>query len=153
MSRTQFAMLVAAVFAVAATTSIAADEPPAKVAASTSSFEFTSKQMSFTDAKPRGESVGDSSVHNYSAREIGGEARVGIAINQCVLGKTGKRPIGLCTGALQLADGTISLHGTSGSDKVTRFAVIGGTGRYLGAAGVLSSKPKGRTLSVSLELK
>lgn len=131
----------------------AASQAQTEPAPSTFTLSFSSPRMTFIDEAPRGESVGDTAVDRYTAREVGGEGRSGFAVNHCVFTGGGKRPVGLCHGTVSLADGTLSVQGVSGTSDVTRFAVTGGTGRYAGATGALASRRKGTTISVVVELR
>lgn len=151
MTRIRTAFAFAAALAAGAGAASAADSPPKSPSRAT--FTFSAQRMTFVDARPHGESIGDTAIDRYVVREVSGEGRTGTAVNQCVLGRLGKRPVGLCHGVLALADGTLTVQGLSGDSRITHFAVTGGTGRYAGASGAVASQSKGRALTVVVELQ
>ncbi len=145
--------------AVAAATALPAtgQEAPATRTLTLTSVQAKGGERSI-DTPPRGDSVGDRFVFASSLRRDGG--LVGRMEGDCLA--VDLRFQGLqCTLTAVLADGSITLQGasltkhlpgaTAPSEDV--YAITGGTGAYLGAAGTMRRSGNGKTDTDVFELR
>ena len=110
------------------------------------------------DAPPRGESVGDRFVFASTLRD--GKALAGRMEGDCLA--VDLKYEGLqCTLTAVLRDGSITLQGASLNKRIPGssapsgdvYAITGGTGAYVGAAGSMRRSGNGRTDTVVFELR
>jgi hypothetical protein len=117
----------------------------------------TAKDTKFVDVKPKGYSVGDSMLLS-SLLHAGGRV-AGRVEGHCILQDPAYHAQA-CTITAILAGGTITLQGAGLDKKLPGiggtgevYAVTGGTGDYVGAAGAMTRKGNGRrdTLTFTLD--
>jgi hypothetical protein len=112
---------------------------------STSTLSFVTKQQSLTqiDVGKKGFSVGDSFV--FVEQLLANGKSVGHDRIVCTHVANTRSDAESCTGTVELAGGTIQLAGLASEGPFT-VAVVGGTGRYVGARGsarIVSQNAKG----------
>ena len=153
--------LIAALGAAAVAAGIAVIPAAGQDQPTTRTLTFVStekaKDEKFFDVKPKGYSVGDSFALS-SLLHAGGRV-AGRVEGHCVL-LDATYHAQHCTITAILADGQIELQGTGldkklpgigGTDEI--YAITGGTGAYVGAAGTMTRKGNGKrdTLTFTLE--
>jgi hypothetical protein len=150
---------LAAGTAVAAAVALPAtgQETPAARTLTLTSIQAKGAERSI-DAPPRGESMGDSFVFASTLRN--GARMAGRMEGDCVA--IDVKFEGLqCTLTAVLADGSITLQGASLTKHIPgattpsadRYAITGGTGAYLGAAGTMRRSGNGKTDTDVFELR
>lgn len=108
-------------------------------------FKVPSLRSSFVDTGAKGPSTGDYVVDTGTVVDAGSGVRRGTVIDTCILARVGKHDGYNCHGGARLPGGmlTMALMGVT-SERVSTFAVTGGTGTYAGARGTLVTTPLGR---------
>ena len=118
------AALFLAVFGTAATASPAAADR----------IEVTARvlHVNIAELAPRGR-AGNAESSHWVVRDRHGRA-IGDLVNECRWVTSGLR---LCVGQLSLPYGAIAVVGASRTRFIGQLAVVGGTGRYVGASGTM----------------
>jgi hypothetical protein len=100
----------------------------------------------FVDNRPRARneraSVGDMFAFNSPIFDQARTTRLGVISVQCTVTRPGReaQSESMCSGALRLRDGLITIATTiKGSPRTVTAAVTGGTGAYNGARGTFTS--------------
>lgn len=102
------------------------------------------------DLGPPGDSPGDMFVFDQSLLN---EARENIGSNSGYCVRTLPGQFSECQWTLTMADGTITVAGREAETGTSLVPIIGGTGAYEGASGVLATTPNGdRTFTQVLTL-
>jgi hypothetical protein len=110
---------------------------------------FTERQgyFKFVDNGKKGPGIGDSYV--FSSDLLSGGKRIGTLRATCVA-TTRHGDSSECIGTFFLPDGQINGQvGQKGDTKTTVISIVGGTGHYAGARGVISSTSRGRNSKFS----
>jgi hypothetical protein len=128
--------LVAAGVAASATALVLAVGGSAQ-APSPKTFQLVEQPVQFTEVHnpPRKVAQGDAVVYRAKLKDSG--QTVGSEHSHCVLTKTGKHPVALCTDSFFLRDGRITAVGGVNLDRNQLLPVVGGTGAYEGAHGTV----------------
>lgn len=92
------------------------------------------------DLGAKGDSAGDLLTWNNPLFDAGNKIQVGSDQGYCVRTTVGKS--WQCTWTNVLKDGEITVSGIFADDKDSLLAVIGGTGKYVGAKGTLKLHPR-----------
>ena len=145
--------MCAGLLAGGAAAAVAQDSSPATPAAQELKLTIPAKSFHYKtfDAKPKGDSTGDSDV-NYAS--VSGSGRKGHIVQNCVLAKAGRTNLFTCNGVLELGSGTI-YFATGGVDKEgpTQIAITGGTGDFAAANGTIVIDQAGKDFSVDVHLQ
>lgn len=94
------------------------------------------------------ETPGDMAVQQAVVRNQAGE-RVGE--NFATFTTVGDPGTELATGTLQLQGGTLAFQGMIGEEDEDELAILGGTGEYAGARGILRVSQEGETVNLATE--
>ena len=154
------AALTAAIAAAALAAAVAVLPAHGQAPAATRTLTFTSTQSAAdfkqVDAKPKGDSVGDTFIFSTTLRAAGKLA--GRMEGDCLAIDARYEALD-CSLVAILADGQLTARG-AGLDKPIpgvggtkeEYAITGGTGAYVGASGVITRKGNGKadTLTVLL---
>ncbi len=106
------------------------------------------------DLGAKGDSAGDLLTWNNPLFDAGNKVKVGSDQGYCVRTTVGKS--WQCTWTNVLKDGEITVSGIFADDKDSLLAVIGGTGKYVGAKGTLklhARDPKAQSYQFVFELQ
>jgi hypothetical protein len=150
-------MIAGAATAVAAggivTAAVLGAATPAAAAPSTTTLRFTVTPLAShqTDARPKGDSIGDESIDVYALNAHG--RRVGTIVNRCELAVPGSASsIAICSGVALIGKSTLILADTPTGSPAVDVAVLGGTGRFATARGTghLVAGPSGITAQFDL---
>lgn len=105
------------------------------------------------DVKPAGDSLGDRSVGIFRLATTSGKP-AGTISNDCVLLRPGDNFVSQCYGQVTLPDGTLAIELSPGGGPTSTAAVLGGTGRYVGAEGlVITTFQANNKLAVTVKLR
>jgi hypothetical protein len=141
-----YLILGAAIVATTVSSATAAPKPRSLT------FQLVEKDLSYhyqdappADAQSQHVSAGDSFEFS-SALMTHSNKRAGTLRAYCVFitGGSGESAASTCTGGFGLAGGTLEAQATRrGDQRITRIAIVGGTGIYDGASGSVTSVSSG----------
>lgn len=142
MLRTPTVLTACAAALAAGGTVAAAQGGPAPTSTQDLTFKNPSLHNTYVDTGTKGPTTGDYVVDSGALDDPASGAAKGTIINSCLLVKIGKRNGYSCRGGVELAGGriAISLIGTR-EEKVSTFAIDGGTGAYATARGTVVTTP------------
>lgn len=115
--------------------SVLAATPLAAGAAETLHLVERASNEHVIDTPPAGDSLGDQLVFVNPMFDAANQKEVGTGNGSCVRTMVGKT--WYCNWMIHLAHGQLAVTGTYPDEGDAEFAVVGGTGRYSGARGVL----------------
>jgi hypothetical protein len=118
---------------------LAATSPAAGAAETLHLVERASNEH-VIDAPPAGDSLGDQLVFVNPMFDETNQKEVGTSSGFCVRTVVGKT--WHCNWMIHLAHGQLAVSGTYPDEGDCEFAVVGGTGRYAGARGVVKVHPR-----------
>ena len=121
-----------------------AQQDAAPPAPPSGTLSLTERQgyFKFVDNGKKGMGIGDSFV--FSSDLLSGGKRIGTLRATCIA-TTRNGSSSECIGTFFLPDGTINAQvGQKGDTLTTLISITGGTGKYAGARGVITSTSRGR---------
>lgn len=148
----RLALLAPAVAVAGVALAVGAAALPAAAAPHGRTLHYTATFTSNTsiDLGRKGESSGDRSTDVATLKAHG--RTVGTLVQDCALIRPGRHSLALCEGAFRIGGSTIFVSTAPRADAATlQGAVVGGTGRFAGAAGTFDAVP-GPTSTVTIHL-
>ncbi|MGN6167001.1 MAG: allene oxide cyclase barrel-like domain-containing protein [Gaiellales bacterium] len=105
-------------------------------------FTLIGKQVEhhFVNVGSKSFGVGDQFIFTDQFWNAAQTKRVGTLNVDCTVVSTANNGVAHCVGTATLRGGTIEFAGLSTNQQTTRIAITGGTGRYIGAEGQVTSR-------------
>jgi allene oxide cyclase len=94
----------------------------------------------FVDLGAKGFSVGDEFIFTSRLWNLARTQRLGVLHGVCTVDSTAGQGSAHCVGTAHLRGGTLEFAGEGSNGPVSVFAITGGTGRFIGARGQVTSR-------------